>query len=169
MISLDCLFFLENIPLEIVVIIIAMIPIGELRLALPLAISAYHFSWWQAFSLSVIGNMIPVYFILKYIGPVSNWLSKKSRLFKRFFDWLFTRTRKKMAKKYEKYGLWALMIFVAIPLPITGAWTGSLAAWLFGLDWKKSIIFVFLGVLIAGVIVTLATTGVLEFLNWIIL
>lgn len=159
---------LRYLPPEIITIIISMLPIAELRVGLPLAISSLGLAWWQAYFFSVLGNFIPVFFILRFIGPVSNWLSKHFRLFRRFFAWLFERTRKKLTKNYELYGLWALALFVAIPLPITGAWTGALAAWLFGLDWKKSIFFILLGIMLAGIIVTLITTGVLGFLSWLV-
>lgn len=81
---------------------------------------------------------------------------------KKFFNWLFNRTRKKTQAKIEKYGSLALILFVAIPLPYTGAWTGSLAAWLFGIPFKKSILNIFIGILIAGIIVTVTTLSVLN-------
>jgi uncharacterized membrane protein len=76
-----------------------------------------------------------------------------------FFSWLFSRTRHKFFGKYEVWGDLALVIFVAIPLPMTGAWTGAVAAFLFGIDKKKSLFLVTLGAMMAGVIVTLATLG----------
>lgn len=152
----------------LVVMLVSMIPIAELRVGLPLAVSVYHLPLWQSFVLAVLGNLIPVWFILKFFSLVSDWLIKKSKFFEKFFHWLFRRTRSKIIQQYEKYGLWALMIFVAIPLPMTGAWTGALAAWLFGLPPKKSFPFIALGVILAGLIVSLITTGVLGFLKWIL-
>lgn len=162
------LSFFHSLPPQIIVALVSMVPIGELRAGLPLGVSVYHLSYWEAFIWSVVGNVIPVYFILKFIGPLSYWLSKRFKFFRLFFDWLFERTRNRMAKKYESYGLFALMMFVAIPLPITGAWTGALAAWLFGLDFKKSIWFILAGVLIAGIIVSLALSGVLGIISFLI-
>ncbi|MEO0122487.1 MAG: small multi-drug export protein [candidate division WOR-3 bacterium] len=130
----------------------SMIPVVELRGALPLAINLFKIPWQKAFIISFIGNILPVPFILLFLKPVTDLLCKVY-LFKRFFDWLFSKTRKKsrVIEKYEELGL---LIFVAIPLPGTGAWTGALLAYLMGLDFKKSIFFIGIGVFIAGVIVT---------------
>lgn len=158
----------RGVPATWSTLLIAMIPVVELRGALPLAITFYRLSPWLAYILSVIGNILPVLLILLYIGPVSDWLIKHSRLMEKFFTWLFKRTRHKIAKNYEQYGLLALAIFVAIPLPMTGAWTGALAAWLFGVDSRQAFLAIFGGVLAAGIIVLLATTGVVGFLNFLI-
>jgi uncharacterized membrane protein len=137
------------------VLALAVSPISELRGAIPVAISVYHFSWYHAFLLGVIGNLIPVPFILLFLDNISRLLSKVP-LFDRLLKWLFERTRRRgeIIERYERIGL---ALFVAIPLPITGAWTGSLAAVLLGLKFKYAFLSIFIGVLIAGVIVTCAT------------
>jgi uncharacterized membrane protein len=140
----------------------ALTPIGELRLAIPLGLGVYKLPWWQVYTIAVIGNMIPPLLILWLFPRISNWLNKKSKSFHRFFNWLILRTRKKTEKKIDRYGVMALVIFVAIPLPNTGAWTGALAAWIFGLPFKKSIGAIFIGVLVAGIIVSLITLGAVK-------
>ncbi len=137
---------------ELAVFITSMIPVVELRGALPLAINLFKIPWQKAFLLSFIGNILPVPFILLFLKPVT-YLLCRIKIFDKFFNWLFARTRKKSAvvEKYEELGL---LIFVAIPLPGTGAWTGALLAYLLGLDFKKSILFISLGVFIAGIIIT---------------
>lgn len=142
------------------VLITAMIPIGELRAAIPLGISAFHLSTLWVFVVSVIGNMLPIIFIVFLLEPVSEFLSRHSRFFKWFFNWLFERTRRKHSKKFETLEEIALVTFVAIPLPVTGAWSGAAAAFVFGIPPKKSLPLIFFGVLIAGIIVTLITLGV---------
>lgn len=137
---------------ELAVFLTSMLPIIELRGALPLAINVFQVSWPKAFLIAYIGNMIPVPFILWLLGPVVRLLSKIS-IFDRFFTWLFERTRKRSNKMIERYEEIGLMAFVAIPLPGTGAWTGALVAFLFGLDFKKSLFVIAIGVFIAGVIV----------------
>jgi len=159
---------LAGLPAPWAVLLIAMIPIVELRGALPVALTYYRLPAAAAYALAVIGNLLPVIIILLYIGPVSDQLRKASRIMDRFFAWLFARTRHKIANHYEKYGLLALAIFVAIPLPMTGAWTGALAAWLFGIDSRKALASIALGVMTAGIIVMLATLGVLKFLSFLI-
>lgn len=138
---------------ELAVFITSMLPIIELRGALPMAINLFKIPWFKAFLISYIGNLVPVPIILWLLGPIVRLLSR-IRIFNKFFNWLFERTRRKGNKVIEKYEEIGLLAFVAIPLPGTGAWTGALIAFLFGLDFKKSLIVISLGVLIAGVIVT---------------
>jgi uncharacterized membrane protein len=114
----------------------------------------------RIFFWAVLGNMLPVPFILLLLGPVSN-LCMKVPIGKRFFDWLFARTRHKTAS-VEKYETLGLTVFVAVPLPVTGAWTGAMAAFLMGLSFPHAMISIFLGVLIAGVIMT-----VLSLMGWL--
>jgi uncharacterized membrane protein len=134
---------------------LAASPISELRGAIPLAILEFDFPWYYAYIVAVIGNMLPVPFILLFLNTATRILSRFT-LFDRFFKWLFALTRRRgtLIEKYERIGL---VLFVAIPLPITGAWTGSIAAVLLGMSFRRAILSVFLGVLIAGVIVTCLT------------
>ena len=151
-------------PPEIVTLILGALPISELRGAIPLALGVFHFSIPKAFILSVIGNLIPILPILLLLDSVSAWLSRKSKLFNKFFTWLFARTRKRSAI-IEKYGALGLILFVAIPLPVTGAWTGSVAAFLFGVRIKWAAPCIIAGVLIAGIIVTLVSLGVFSLIS----
>ena len=139
----------------LIVIGTAASPILELRGAIPLAIVKYDFAWYYAYLFSVIGNMVPVPFILKFLDAIIAVLSK-IRWLERLIQWFLTRTRQrgKIVERYERVGL---ALFVAIPLPITGAWTGSILAVLMGLRFKHALISIAAGVLIAGVIVTCAT------------
>ncbi len=150
----------SSIPPWLATVLMAMIPLAELRGAIPVAHLTFHLPLWEAFIFAVIGNMIPIPFILLLLGPVSDWLMKHSKLMERFFNWLFARTRRKLQKKYELYAELALMVFVAIPLPFTGAWSGAVAAFIFDIPFKKALFWIFLGVLIAGCAVT-AMVGLL--------
>jgi len=155
-------FFVEllrGLPPWLIVLFIAMLPIVELRGAIPVAIAVLDMHWGEAVLYSIIGNMIPIPFILYLLGPISRWLSRW-KLFDRFFKWLFARTLKR-SKALENTEAVGLIMFVAIPLPVTGAWTGSLAAYLLGFPLRKSLIYVLIGVLIASAVVTLATLGVI--------
>ena len=114
----------------------------------------------RIFVIAVLGNMIPVPLILLLLGPLSNLLMKVPAG-KRFCDWLFARTRRKTAD-IEKYEFWGLAIFVAIPLPATGAWTGAMAGWLLGIRFWRSMLSIFFGVVGAGLIMT-----ALALLGWI--
>jgi len=149
-----------DVSSEMKVFLIAMIPIFELRGAIPIGVLSYQLPLWKVFPISIAGNMIPIFFILLFFDFVTKLFFKVPFL-KRILEAIFARTRRK-GKVIEKYEEIGLMLFVAIPLPITGAWTGSLAAYLFGLKFWKSMLFIFLGVLIAGIVVSFLTS-----LKWI--
>ncbi len=149
------------ISYELQTFIIAATPLIELRGAIPIALFNYGLPVSSAFIFSVLGNIFPVIFILLFLEKVSNFLSRKSKLFKRFFDWLFTRTRKNNQRNYERFKDLFLVLFVSIPLPVTGAWTGSLCAFLFDIPFKKALPLILLGVVIAGVIVTSISLGII--------
>jgi uncharacterized membrane protein len=151
---------LSGSPHEITTIVLAMAPISELRGAIPYAVTIGNMPWQEAYVIAVIANFIPVIFILHWIGPVSEYLRRFST-FDRFFDWLFARTRRR-GKMIERFEIIGLILFVAIPLPITGAWTGSLAAFLFGVRKRVAYPAIFVGIMIAGVVVTLASVGVIK-------
>ncbi len=153
----------KNIPPELSVLIISMLPIAELRVAIPIALGAYKLNIFAAYIFSVLGNIVPIFFILYFIDPVSKYLMGKFKIFNRFFTWLFERTRIKFTKKSVKYGgIIALVLFVAVPLPVTGAWTGSLAAFLFQIPKRYAIPAIIGGVMIAGIIVSIITLGILN-------
>ena len=142
---------LSGLPKEWVVAIVSASPIGEIRLGLPVALFVYKFPIWKAFLLSVLGNIsfiIPCLFLFK---PVADYLERFG-LFKKFFDWFFERTRKK-AKLVERFEFLGLMIFVGIPLPMTGAWSGCIAATLFKVRFRYALLANVLGVIMAGLIV----------------
>lgn len=110
--------------------------------------------------MAILGNMIPVVPLLLFLEPVSNWFRRHIALSDRFFQWLFARTRRKTEAGMRKYGVFiGLMIFVAIPLPVTGAWTGSIAAFLFGIKFRYSLPAIMMGVLIASIVVSILTYG----------
>ena len=141
-----------NLSDVLVVLGIAASPISELRGAIPVAMIGFDFPWYYAFLLAVIGNLLPVPIILLFLDKFVRLLSRVS-LLDRMMQWLFERTKRrgKIIQRYQRIGL---ILFVAIPLPITGAWTGALAAVLLGIDFKHAFLSTFAGIIIAGIIVT---------------
>jgi uncharacterized membrane protein len=137
------------------VIGIGILPVAELRGAIPVAISVYHFPWYTAYLLGVIGNLIPIPFILLFLNSIIPVL-RRIPFMDRLINWFFARTRRK-GKMVERYEWLGLMLFVAIPLPFTGAWTGAILAVLMGLRFRYAFSSVAVGVLVAGVLVTCAT------------
>lgn len=150
----------SKISPEVVTMIVAALPVAELRGSIPLAILHFKFTWGKALTLSVIGNMAPIIPWLLFLNYAQEKLMRY-KIMNKFFTWIFDRTRKKgeMIERYETLGL---MIFVGIPLPMTGAWSGAIAAFIFGIKFRHAMLAIFLGVLIAGVIVTALTL-----LGWI--
>jgi len=159
--SKNLIEFLKNLlSNELITIIIASLPISELRGAIPISITQFGFTPMKAFLLSVFGNILPVVPLLFFLNYFTEKLSKIDT-FKKFFDWWFERTKKRssIVEKYEAVGL---SLFVAIPLPMTGAWTGCVAAYLFRIKFRYALPAIIVGVLIAGIIVTLTTIGILK-------
>ncbi len=138
-----------------VILIISMIPIVELRGAIPIGILAFGLDWFPVVLFSIVGNMIPIFFVLFIFKYVEKFL-RRFQVFDKFFDKLFKRTIAK-SKSVEEFQELGLAFFVAVPLPVTGAWTGSLIAYLLKLSYPKSIFFIFFGVVCAGAIVSVIT------------
>ena len=135
---------------EIAVVVLSALPISELRGGIPLGI-ALGFSPAKAYILAVIGNFIPVIPLLCFLQPLVEKL-RHIGFIHRFFEWFFERTRKK-ATLIERFEALGLILFVAIPLPITGAWTGCAAATLFKIRFRYALMAVTAGIIIAGFIV----------------
>ena len=144
------------IPDELIIVLLAALPIAELRLSIPVAIIEFNIDPVTALTLSVIGNMIPVVPLLLFLEPVSNFL-RRWKMGDMFFTWLFERTHRKHSANFEKYGSIGLAVFVGIPLPATGAWTGCAAAFIFGFKFKNAFLAILAGVIMAGIIVTVLT------------
>lgn len=143
---------------EIVVFIISMIPILELRGGLIVS-SLLQVPITTAIPLCIIGNIIPIPFILLFIKQIFKWM-KKIKLFRGLIEKLENRAMGK-SDNIKKYEFWGLVLFVGIPLPGTGAWTGSLIAALLDVDFKKAVVAELLGIAIATVIMSFVSYGLL--------
>jgi len=143
---------------------VSMLPITELRLSIPYAIGILDFSWYSALFWSLVGNVLITAVLLSVLEPVYKFLMENFNVFDKLFAWLFNRTRKKHSKLFDVWGAIALVLFVAIPLPGTGAWSGSLAASVFGIKFRKALPLIALGLIIAGGIVTILTVGIQTFI-----
>lgn len=151
--------FFSAFPPELAAFLISMTPFGELRAGLPIALLVYKFPLVKAFYIAVIGNMIPPTFILLFAGKFHKWVEKKSGFFGKAWVKYLAGIQKKFSGKYQKYGLLALVLFVGIPLPMTGAWSGALAAFIFGFSFKKAWPYIFLGVVISAIITSCVVLG----------
>ncbi len=143
---------------ELVVFIIAMVPIVELRGAVPIGNNLFCLPLWKTLILAISGNILPMLLVLLLLERIVALLYH-IRLFRRFFEWLFQRTKKR-SDVIARFEFWGLVIFVGIPLPMTGAWTGSVAAVLLGIPYWRALLGIFLGVLMAaGIVTTLSLLG----------
>ncbi len=139
----------------------SMIPWIESRYVIPYALWEFNWELWQVFPLAILGNMLPIPFVLLFFKFVEKFL-RKFRFWTKVMDWLFKRTRERTDGKIIKYEYLGLIMFVAVPLPFTGAWTGSLIAYLFDLKFSKSVLTILLGVIISATItVILYSTGLI--------
>jgi uncharacterized membrane protein len=142
----------SGVPKELVVIITSALPILELRGALPIAINLFQMPWYWAFFLAIIGNLIPVPILLLFLDYLIKIISKVP-IGEKMANWVLERTkaRSQIIRRYERIGL---IIFVAIPLPFTGAWTGAIAAFLLGIKFHHAFLAILCGLIIAGAVVT---------------
>lgn len=137
--------------------VVAMVPVVELRGAIPIGVNL-GLDYWVAFCAAVVGNMIPVPFIIIFLRKIFAWL-RKFKKFATLVDKLEAKAQKK-GKIVEKYSVIGLCILVAIPLPGTGAWTGALVASILRIPLRKAIPTILIGVIIAGLIVAFVTGAV---------
>uniref|UniRef100_A0A7C3ITD3 Ligand-binding protein SH3 n=1 Tax=Candidatus Methanomethylicus mesodigestus TaxID=1867258 RepID=A0A7C3ITD3_9CREN len=142
------------------VFLLAMYPVVECRGAIPFGIIAGG-DPVAVFAASFIGNMLPIPFLLLLIGRIEEWIMsfKEGNAVRRWYVRYIRRIRESAKPKIERYGFWGLMLFVAVPLPLTGAWTASLVASLFGIRLSRALIAITAGVLVACVIVTALVLG----------
>ncbi|MBQ8741822.1 MAG: small multi-drug export protein [Clostridia bacterium] len=154
-------FFLETVGKELCVFFCSMLPIIELRGAIPLG-AVLGVPWWLNYILAVLGNILPVPFILLFIKKVLKWMTSSKIAFFNKIGTILTDKADKNRTRIERFSFWGVCIFVALPLPMTGAWTGSLVAAVIDMKFWKALLSCFIGVLIAGVLMSLASYGVVS-------
>ena len=143
----------------------SMIPFLESRYIIPYAMWEFNWQWWEALPLAILGNIIPIPFVLIFFKYVEKYL-RKFVFWANIMDKIFERTRMKANKKIENYETLGLLLFVAIPLPFTGAWTGSLIAYLFDLNFYRSLLIIFLGIIISvSIMIVLYSMGVIIWIS----
>jgi len=148
-----------NLSPELITAVLAAAPITELRASIPIALGVYKMSVSQAAGWSLLGSGIATYLLLSVLGPLTGWLMKISPFLNRVIAAVFSRTRNRAMANYVKYGKWALVIFVAIPLPGSGFWTGALIAFLFGIEKFYAWLLIFTGLVLSAVLVVLISLG----------
>ncbi len=150
--------FIGNFPPELQIFFMAMVPIVELRGAIPFGIFGLGMNPFLVFVIAVLGNLTPNIFILWTLPHVAEPLRKRIK----FVDKFLKKTHDKHSADFKEKGSVFIVLFVGVPIPGSGSWTGSLLAYLFDLGMKKSLICISLGVAMAGVIMLLGSLGVFQ-------
>lgn len=167
MMHLNPIQWFASIPPEWAVFFLSMLPISELRASIPIGIEGYDLPVITTWILAVLGNILPTILILLLIPRLHDWILKQ-RFFGRVLKKKMEDAERYFSGKYATYGAIALVLFVAIPLPFTGAWTGSLAAFIFNIPFRKAFPLIALGVCIAATLVTLITLFAGGALRWLL-
>lgn len=152
---------LKSLPHELIVFIISATPVIEVRGAVPIALLYFKLPVVTTLLLGILGSILPVFPILWFLNTLTERL-REVKLFDKFFEWLFHRTRSK-SKIIEEFELVGLTLFVAIPFPGTGVWTGCVAAYLLGLPWIPTFICAAIGTTIASLVMWAASAGIINF------
>jgi uncharacterized membrane protein len=144
--------------------VLALLPVAESRLSIPYGIMN-GVDLFTVVLLSIIGNIIPAPLILLTMNRIERWIMSfnNENIVKKLFIKYIDNLRKRSKKLIEKHGFLGLIIFIAIPLPATGVWTGSVVAYIFGIDPKRAFFAIFIGLIIAIFIITIMTLGILSY------
>ena len=148
-------------------LVIAMTPVGELRASIPFGIAS-DLHWISTLGISIVGNLVPVPFILLVLRILGKKISSLDNFLGSLMRWRQLKLERDWGPKIHRFGFWGVVLIVGIPLPLTGAWTGSLAVWALGVPYRIGLPAIALGVAFAGVIVTILTvagTSVFQFLG----
>ncbi len=152
----------ELIPPQLQVFILSMMPVLELRFAIPYGIAALGMKPWIALTWALLGNITISIFLLWALDFIVKLLERHSSKIQTWMNKLFSHTRSKHKKRMSELGHLALFVFVAIPLPGSGAWSGSLVAYLFGVKKKTALFWISTGLSTLAVILTFGTTGIIK-------
>jgi uncharacterized membrane protein len=135
----------SSIPKEVILFFMSALPVWELRGSIPFGVEVFHFDVLKASLISYAGNLAPLPFILMFLEPVKVFLSRHSRSLARFFDWLYAYAHRRHSKRFEILAELALVLFVALPLPGTGGWSGALVCVVFGYPKLRSFMLIAAG------------------------
>jgi uncharacterized membrane protein len=152
--------FFQSAPPELVTVLLASLPITELRAALPVALTFFDLNPYTAYISAVLGNLVPIAVIYAVIPRLIDRTTQKVPAFDKAMNKWFEKLEKQYGENYSKWGAFFLLLFVAIPLPGSGVWTGTVLAILFNVKRELAIPYIALGVMIAGILVLGLTQGV---------
>jgi uncharacterized membrane protein len=161
---LNYINYFNDIPPQLATVIIAALPVAENRVSVPLALGVYYLPVWQALFFSILGSVLAAACVVYGLHFIYRRLQGRLGIGDRILQKIFERTERKFTQKYQRWGELALLIFVAVPLPMTGAWTGSIAAFLFGIKPARALLFISIGVILSAGIMALLSLGIIHFI-----
>ena len=153
---------LSQFPPALATVIISALPVTELRLGIPVAVTVWELRLINAFILALIGNIIPFFPLYFGLDVLRTFCEKHIPFIAKLLDSKMERARKKVEKKYNQYGAFALFLFTALPLPLTGLWTATFAAVALKIPPKYALYGIIPGIITAGIIVSILTAGAVE-------
>ena len=156
MLHIDPVALIASFPPELGIFFLSMLPVTELRAAIPIGLEVYNLPITKTWFLAVLGNLVPTILIL-YLMPKVHGVIMRYKIFGSLVTKQLEKAEKKFHKHYKIYGKVALVLFVGIPLPLTGAWTGSLAAFVFNIRFREAVSLIAIGLVISATIVTVLT------------
>jgi len=151
--------FFASFPHWLATFLMAMTPIGELRLSIPVAFLAYQMPVWSVMLLSIVGTLVPAAVIMLFARPFHNWVEKNSGFLARGWVKVLRHVQEKFSGRHEKYGLAVLLIIFSVPFPGFGAWSGGLAAFVFGIPLRRAWPYALTGTIIAALLTLFITVG----------
>lgn len=164
MIIKNLLHFFAGVPPELTIFLLAALPVTELRVAIPVGMLKYHLPAWEVFVWAQLGNVVPAFVIYALCDWWVRLMERRRGWLHRMTDQVLVSTHAKMHGSFSKWGPIAVMLFIALPFPGTGTWTGTLGAYLLGIPFKKALPFIILGNVISGIVVIVAVkSGIVAF------
>lgn len=150
--------FFQSLPKELTLLVASIF--GDIKIIIPLYAAQGSLLWWNVMLFAIIGNSISAIFLLTVLVLLSDFLRRRFKFWERFFSKLFAKTKLKHKKTFEKWGVLAVVLAAAIPLPGFGGWTASIVAFVFGIRFRKAVFFVVLGIILEAIIMTLLSFGI---------
>jgi len=158
--------YVAGLPAELAVFVLAMTPLVEMQAAIPAGILVYGMPAWEAYLIALLGNIVPTFLVYGLGQWWIEWTERRKGWLHRITDVVLRRAHDKLHAKVSKAGLVALTVFVALPFPGAGVWTGSVGAFLIGIPFRTALPYIIAGNVINGLLVTLATTGTVAFFRF---
>jgi uncharacterized membrane protein len=151
--------WLTNLPHTAATFLLAMIPVSEYRVAMPVALEVYNLNFCTAFLLTIVGSSLPALILLLIIKPIFKFAARYSRPIHKFLNWLFEHIQSRHERKFEIYKDLILILLVAIPIPLTGVYTGALASYVFGIPFRRAFPLILGSVILGTLIIAGITIG----------